>query len=100
MRDLLGSSNDANLVKGTYFRTQTTVDAEHFPVNDSTKNQEIEDLATRFPDGGITIFLLAFFVKSVDLCDLARFMVAPDEGHAIRVPGWVSTTRHQRAEEY
>ena len=86
VRDFLGSSNDANLVKGTDFRAQTAVDAEHFPVNDSTKDQEIKDLAAGFPHRSIAIFLLAFFVKPVDLCDLARFMVAPDEGHAIRVP--------------
>lgn len=94
VRNLLGSSNDAYLVKGTDLRTQTTVDTKHFPVNDSTEDQEIKDLTTSFPDRGIAIFLLAFFVKSVDLCDLARFMVAPDEGHAIRVSIWVSATRY------
>lgn len=86
VRNLLGSSNDAYLVKGTDFRAQTAMDAEHFPVNDSTEDQEVKDLAAGFPDRSIAIFLLAFFVKSVDLCDLARFMVAPDEGHTIRVP--------------
>ena len=92
VRNLLCSSNNAYLVQGTDFRTQATVDAEHFPVNDSTEHQEIKDLATGFPDRGITIFLLAFFVKPVDLCDLARFMIASDEGHAIRPPNWVSAT--------
>lgn len=86
VRNFLSSSNDAYLVEGTDFRTQTTMDAEHFAVNDCTENQEIKDLATSFPDRRITIFLLAFFVKPVDLCDLARFVVASDEGHAIRVP--------------
>ena len=38
VRDLLSSSNDAYLVKGTDFRTQTTVDAEHFAVNDCTED--------------------------------------------------------------
>ena len=88
MRDLLSSSDDTYLVESTYLRTQTTVDAEHFTVNDSTEDQEVEYLATSFPYRGITIFLLAFFIKSVDLRDLARFVVATDEGHAIRVSNW------------
>ena len=85
VRDLLSSSNDAYLVKGTDFRTQTTVDAEHFTINDCTEDQEIKDLATCFPDRGITVLLLALFVETVDLCDLARFVIASDQGHAIRI---------------
>ena len=85
MRNLLSSSNDAYLVKGTDFRTQTTVHAEYFAVNDCAENQEIKDLATCFPYGSITVFLLAFFIKAVDLGDLAGFVIAADEGHAIRV---------------
>lgn len=38
VRDLLSSSNNANLIKGTDFRTQTTVDAEHFAVDDCTED--------------------------------------------------------------
>ena len=38
VRDLLSSSNNANLIKGTDFRTQTTVDAEHFAINDCTED--------------------------------------------------------------
>lgn len=100
VRNLLSSSNDAYLVKGTDFRTQTTVDAEHFAVNDCTEDQEIKDLATCFPDRGITILLLALFIKPVDLCDLARFVVAPDQGHAIRISSGVLDKRHVRGQKY
>ena len=86
MRNLLGSSNDAYLVKSTDLRTQATVHAEHFAVNDCSENQEVKDLATCFPYRGIAVLLLALFIKPVDLCDLARFVIAPDESHAIRVP--------------
>ena len=94
VRDLLSSCNDAYLVKGTDFRTQTTVDAEHFAINYRAEDQEIEDLATCFPHRSITILLLAFFVKAVDLCNLARFVVAPDEGHAIRISSRVLLKGH------
>ena len=70
------------------------MDAEHFAVNDSTENQKVKDLATSFPDRGIAILLLAFFVESVDLCNLARLVVAPDEGHAIRISSQVSARDH------
>ena len=70
------------------------MDTEHFAVNHCTEDQEIKDLATSFPDRGIAVLLLAFFVKSVDLCDLTRFMVAPDEGHAIRISSPVSAKSH------
>ena len=63
------------------------MDAEHFAVNDCTEDQEIKDLATCFPDRSVTVLLLAFLVKSVDLGNLARFVIAPDEGHAIRISG-------------
>ena len=94
MWNLLSSSNYAYLIKGTDFRTQTTMDAEHFAVNDSTENQKVKDLAASFPDRGIAILLLAFFVESVDLCNLARLVVAPDECYAIRISSRVLARGH------
>ena len=89
VRNFLGSSNDAYLVKGPDLRTQTTMDAEHFAVNNCTENQEIKDLATCFPDRRVAVLLLALFVEPVDLCNLARFVIAPDEGHAIGISSCV-----------
>ncbi len=96
VRNLLSSSNDAYLVKCTDFRTQTTVDTEHFAINHCTEDQEIKDLATSFPNRGIAVFLLAFFIKSIDLCDLARFVIAPDEGHAIGISSQLLAGCHWR----
>jgi hypothetical protein len=53
--------------------------AKDFTVDDGGQGQEVEDLAARFPDGGVTVFLLTFFVESVDLGDLPGFVVAADE---------------------
>jgi len=83
--DLLGASNDTDLVNGADLRTQPAVDAEDFAVNDGAKDEEIEDLAARFPDGGVAVFLLAFFVETVYLGDLARLVVAADKGDAVGV---------------
>ena len=85
MRDLLSTSNDADLVKGADLWTQTTMDAEDLAVDDCTEDEEVEHLAAGLPDRCIPILLLAFFIESVDLSDLTRFVVAANKGNAIRV---------------
>ena len=87
VRDLLRASDDADLVEGADFGTQTAVDAEHFTVDDGSEDEEIENLAAGFPDGGVAVFLLAFFVEAIDLGDLTGFVVAADEGDAVGEPG-------------
>ena len=59
--------------------------AEHTPIDDGGKGKKVEDLASGFPDGGIAVLLHAFFVEAVDLGDLARLVVAADEGDAVGV---------------
>jgi hypothetical protein len=71
MRDLLGASDDANLIKRSDFGGETTVNTEYSAINDSSQGKEVEDLTARLPDRGVSIRLLAFFVKSVYLGDLA-----------------------------
>ena len=61
------------------------MNAEDFAIDNGAKDKEVEDLAARFPDGCVAVFLLAFFIEAVDLGDLAGFMVAADEGDAIGV---------------
>ena len=86
MRDFLSASNYADLVQCPYLRAQATVDAEDFTVNDGAEDEKIKDLAAAFPDGCVTVFLLTFFVKTIDLGDLAGFMIAPHEGDAVWIP--------------
>ena len=87
VRNLLGTSNDTDLVEGANLRTQATVDAEDLAVDDCTEHKEIKYLAAGFPNGCIAVLLLAFFVESVDLSDLAGLVIAAYKGHAIRVSG-------------
>lgn len=44
---------------------------EHFSINDGSQRQEVEDLTARLPNAGVAVLLLTFFVKAVDLRDLA-----------------------------
>lgn len=62
---------------------------KNLAVNDGGQGEEIEDLAAGLPDAGIAVFLLAFFVETIHLSNLARFMVASDERNLI----WVSAKR-------
>ena len=61
------------------------MNAEDFAVNNGTKDEEIKDLAASFPDRGIAVFLLALLVETVDLGNLARFVIATDECNTIRI---------------
>ena len=62
------------------------MDAEYFPIDNGAEDKKIEDLTAGFPDGGVAVFLLAFFVEAVDLGDLSGFVVPTDEGDAVRIP--------------
>jgi hypothetical protein len=86
MRNFLGPSNNTNLIDGTNLRAQTTVYAEDFTINNSSKDEEVEHLATRFPDRCITILLLALLIETIDLGYLAGLVVASNESNLVRVP--------------
>ena len=87
MRDLLRARNHADLIEGADFGGKAAVDAEDLAVDYGAQNEEVEDLAACFPDAGVAVFLLAFFVEAVNLGYLPRFVVAADEGHAVGVSG-------------
>lgn len=86
MGNLLGPCDDSNLIYGSYLRAQAAMDAEKLSVNYGSENEEVKNVAARLPYGCVAVLLLAFFVEAVDLCDLARFVVASDENNAV----WVS----------
>lgn len=59
--------------------------AKHPPIHDRPQTEIIKYVATIPPDVDAPIFALTFVVEAVDLGDLAGFVVAPDEGYAVRV---------------
>jgi hypothetical protein len=86
VRNLLGASNDSNLVYSTDLRAQTTVNAQNLAINDSSEDKEIENLAARLPDRRVTVLLLALLVESIDLGNLSGFVVASNKSDPVRVP--------------
>lgn len=87
VRDLLRASYDADLIQGADFGAQAAVHAEDFAVDDGAEDEEVEDLTAGFPDGGVAVFGLAFFVETVDLGYLTGFVIATDEGDSIGISG-------------
>ena len=61
---------NANLIECPDFGRETTVNAEYSTINDSSQGEEVENLTAGFPDGGVSVLLLTFLVKAVDLGDL------------------------------
>jgi len=88
MGNLLGASNDSDLVEGSNLGRQAAVDAQDLAVDNGGQGEKVKDLAARLPDRGVAVFSLALFVETVDLGDLARLVVAAYKSYAIWKPFW------------
>ena len=90
MRNLLSPCNDTDLIDCANLGAQTTVYAEDLAIDNSSEDEEVKDMAAGLPNGCVAIFLLAFLVKAVYLCNLSGFVVAPNEDDSIRrsVSAW------------
>jgi hypothetical protein len=61
------------------------VDAENLAIDDSSEDQEVEYLATGFPDACVAILLLTLLVEAVDLGDLTGLVITTDQGDLVRI---------------
>jgi hypothetical protein len=86
MRDLLSTSNHADLINGADLRAEATVNTQNLTINDGSKDKEIENLAAGLPNRSVAVLLLTLLVEAVHLCNLAGFVVASDEGDLVGVP--------------
>lgn len=60
--------------------------AKDFTINYGCESQEVKDLTARLPYASIAILLLTFFIKAVDLGDLAGFVVTANKCDLV----WIS----------
>ena len=74
--DLLGAGNDADLVDGADLGAQAAVNTQDGAVDNSGEDEKVKNLAACLPDRGVAVLLLAFFVETIYLRDLPRFVVA------------------------
>ena len=55
-------------------------------LDESCEGKEIEQIGEVSPYVGVSVLPQAFVVETVHLGDLARFVVAPEDGNSIAVP--------------
>lgn len=60
--------------------------AEHPSIHDGAETQIVEHVTAVSPDVARSVLSLTLVVKAVNLRDLARFMIPPDERDPVRVP--------------
>ena len=90
MRNFLYPVQRPNVVQRIDARRQSAVQAEDLIIDEGGKGKEVEQIGKGFPDIGIAILAQALVVEAVDLCDLARFMVAAEDGDALGVADFES----------
>lgn len=64
--------------------------AENLVLDQGGKREIVEEVGEVLPDVRISVFTKAFVVKSVDLCDLSRFVVSTKNCNTLRVTNFQS----------
>ncbi len=85
MWHLLNPVQTPDIVQRIDTRTQSSVEAKDLVVNQGCERQVVKEIGKVFPHVRVAVFAQALVVEAVDLGDLARFMVAAEDGDAGRV---------------
>lgn len=85
MGHFLDTIEGSNVVESIDAGRQTSVEAEYLVVNQSSERKIVEKISEELPDVGVAVFAQALIVEAVDLCDLARLVVASQDSDALRV---------------
>lgn len=91
-----GKGCSTHLVNCRYARTETTMDAKHPPINNSTQCKIVKHFATIPPDIRAAVLARALVVKAIDLGNLPRLVVAPDQGDPIGIANLVCEEEQER----
>lgn len=59
---------------------------ENLVVDEGSQGQVVEKIGEEFPNVCVAVFAQAFVIEAVDLCYLARFVISPEDGDALRIP--------------
>lgn len=74
-----------NIVESVDRGTQTTVKAENLVFDKSGEGEVVKEIGEIFPDIGVAVFAQTFVVKSIDLCNLAGFVVSTENSDTLGV---------------
>lgn len=85
MGNLLDPIEGPNIVESVDRGTQTTVKAENLVFDKSGEGEVVKEIGEIFPDIGVAVFAQTFVVKSIDLCNLAGFVVSTENSDTLGV---------------
>lgn len=85
VRDFLDSVESPDVVEGINAGGETAVEAKDLVVDEGREGEVVEKVGEVLPDIGVAVFAEALVVEAVDLGDLARLVVAAEDGDALRV---------------
>ena len=86
----LNAVEGSNVVKGVNTGRQTAMETEDLILDQCSKWEIIEQVGKVFPDIGVTVFAQTLVVESIHLGDLARFVIASEDGNALGVTDFES----------
>ncbi len=92
MGHLLLPVNCSDLVKRLDAGREAAMDTENAPVNDGWQAEVVKDFCAIAPHCDAAIFSKTLIVEPIDLCDLSRFVVAPDQCY----PVWISDLKWRK----
>jgi len=90
MRHLLYPVQRPNIVERVNAGRQATVQAEYLVLDEGCEGKEVEEIGKVFPDVGVAVLAQALVVEAVDLGNLAGFVIAAEDGDALRVADFES----------
>ena len=80
----------SDVIKGIDAGGETSVEAEDLVVDQGSEGEVVEEIGEVLPYVGVAIFSEAFIIEPIDLCYLAGFVVATEDGDALRVSDFQS----------
>ena len=85
MWHFLDAVDAADVVECVDARGQTAVQAEDLVLDERSQGKVVEQVCKVLPDIRVSVFAQAFVVEAIDLCDLARFVVAAQDGDPVAI---------------
>lgn len=85
MRNLLNSIKGSDVIESIDARREAPVQAEDLVVDEGGEGEIVEKVGEVLPDIGISVLAETFVIEAVDLSDLARLVVAAEDGDALGI---------------
>lgn len=85
MGDFLEALQSTDVVQSLNTGGESSVEAEELVLNNCSEGEEIEEFSEALPHIGVAVLPAALIVKSINLGDLARFVITSQDGQSVFV---------------